>query len=135
MGIADYLNRNDQFAAGAGCRIVEMGEGYAKAVMTVGKRHLNAGGVCQGGAYFTLADLAMAAVMNSGGQLTFSVETNIAFLRSAREGDVLTALARLKADHHKLPLLQVEITDATGTLLCVVTSLAYRKSQRVPDGE
>ena len=37
--------------------------------MKVEARHLNAAGVCQGGAYFTLADLAFAAVTNSHGNI------------------------------------------------------------------
>jgi hypothetical protein len=39
----------------------------------VTEKHLNAGGVCQGGALFTLADLAFAAVANSRGRLTLSL--------------------------------------------------------------
>ena len=84
--IADFLNKNDRFAADAGCRILEMEEGRAVAEMTVTPHHLNGGGVCQGGALFTLADLALAAVMNSRGQLTFGIENNIMFMASARVG-------------------------------------------------
>ena len=67
MNIQQFLNTNDHFAAAAGCRIIEIGEGRAVATMLVTREHLNAGGVCQGGAFFTLADLALAAVMNSRG--------------------------------------------------------------------
>ena len=38
--IADFLNKNDRFAADAGCRIVEMEEGRAVAEMTVTPHHL-----------------------------------------------------------------------------------------------
>lgn len=48
MDIQQFLNANDHFAAGAGCRIIEITEGRAVATMTVTKGHLNAGGVCQG---------------------------------------------------------------------------------------
>ena len=83
MTLKDFLNEKDIFAANAGMELVEVREGYSRAVMTVGKSHLNAGGVCQGGALFTLADLALAAVMNSHGQLTLSIESTITFLHSA----------------------------------------------------
>lgn len=56
MTLKDFLNEKDIFAANAGMELVEVREGYSRAVMTVGKSHLNAGGVCQGGALFTLAD-------------------------------------------------------------------------------
>ena len=55
----------DRFAANAGVELMEVTPGYAKARMMVTIEHLNAGGVCQGGALFTLADLAFAAVANS----------------------------------------------------------------------
>mgnify|MGYP002623664154 CR=1 FL=1 len=127
MDIQQFLNTNDRFAAGAGCRIVALSEGKAIATMTVTHEHLNAGGVCQGGALFTLADLALAAVMNSRGQLTFGIQNNIMYLASAHEGDVLTAEAIEIADHHKIPAVEVRITNQEGRLLCHVTGLAYRK--------
>lgn len=132
MTLQEFLNENDKFAANAGCRIEEISAGYARATMTVTEQHLNAGGVCQGGAYFTLADLAMAAVMNSHGHLTFGIQNNIAFLRSAKAGDVLTAEARELHNHHKIPYVEVEVKDAEGNLMCVVTGMAYRKDRELP---
>ena len=87
MKLKEFLNQSDRFAANVGARLTEVEEGRAVAEMTVTKEHLNAGGVCQGGALFTLADLALAAVMNSHGKLTFSIESTISFLHSAVEGD------------------------------------------------
>ena len=52
--IQEILNRTDRFAANAGCRVTEVDGRHAVAEMTVTKEHLNAGGVCQGGALFTL---------------------------------------------------------------------------------
>lgn len=127
MNIQQFLNTNDHFAAAAGCRIIEIGEGRAVATMLVTREHLNAGGVCQGGAFFTLADLALAAVMNNRGQLTFGIQNNIMYLASAHEGDVLTAEAIEIANHHKIPSVEVRITNQEGMLLCHVTGLAYRK--------
>lgn len=127
MNIQQFLNTNDHFAAAAGCRIIEIGVGRAVATMLVTREHLNAGGVCQGGAFFTLADLALAAVMNSRGQLTFGIQNNIMYLASAHEGDVLTAEATEIANHHKIPSVEVRITNQEGMLLCHVTGLAYRK--------
>ena len=127
MDVQQFLNTNDHFAAVAGCRIISLSEGRAVATMTVTRDHLNAGGVCQGGALFTLADLALAAVMNSRGQLTFGIQNNIMYLSSAREGDVLTAEAVEVFNHHKIPAVEVRITNQDGQLLCHVTGMAYRK--------
>ena len=95
--------------------------------MTVTKAHLNGGNVCQGGALFTLADLAIAAWMNFSGQLTFGIQNNIMFVSSAREGDVLRAEAVGVCDHHKIPAVEVRVTNQDGRLICHVTGMGYRK--------
>lgn len=132
MTLKEFLSSGDKFASGVGCRIEAIGEGWARASMTVGERHLNAGGVCQGGALFTLADFALAAAMNSGGSLTLGIQNNIMYVKSALLGDVLTAEARLLADHKKLPCVDVRITNQVGDLLCVVSGMAYRKREALP---
>ena len=53
MTLKDFLTQNDRFAANSGCILKEVREGYARAELLVTPEHLNAGGVCQGGAYFT----------------------------------------------------------------------------------
>ena len=106
MTLKEFLSRNDRFALGSGCVLEEIGDGYAKASLVVTKEHLNAGGVCQGGAYFTLADIALAAVMNSHEGITFGIENNIMFLHSAKAGDTLIAEATEVYNHHKIPYVE-----------------------------
>ena len=131
MTLKEYLG-NDRFAINTGCVIEEVAEGYSKVKMVVGEQHLNAGGVCQGGALFTLADFAFAAAVNSHGQLTFSINTTISFVSSAKAGDVLTAEAREVFDHPKLPYGEVRITKQDGTLIASFSGQAYRKSVQLP---
>ena len=128
MTLKDFLSQGDRFAAQTGCLLEEVREGYARAQLLVTPDHLNAGGVCQGGAFFTLADIALAAVMNSREQLTFGIENNIVFLKSAKVGDTLIAEATEVFNHHKIPYVDVRITNQHGELCCVVTGLAYRKA-------
>ena len=125
--IQEILNRTDRFAANVGCWVTEVDEQHAVAEMTVTKEHLNAGGVCQGGALFTLADLAMAALMNYQNNLTFGISSNVMFLSSAVEGDRLRAEAASIADHHKLPSIEVRVTNQDGRLVCHLTGMGYRK--------
>ena len=126
--IKELLNRKDRFAIHAGCRITEADDRHAIAVMTVTEAHLNGGDVCQGGALFTLADLAIAALMNHGGQLTFGISSSLMFVSSARLGDTLTAEAVSVADHHKIPAVEVRVTNQDGRLICHVTGMGYRKN-------
>ena len=128
MTLKDFLSPGDRFAANTGCILKEVREGYARAELVVTPDHLNAGGVCQGGVYFTLADIALAAVMNSREQLTFGIENNIVFLKSAKVGDTLIAEAVEVFNHHKIPYVDVRITNQNGDLCSVVTGLAYRKA-------
>ena len=132
MTLRDFLSLNDRFAARSGCVLKEVREGYARAELLVTAEHLNAGGVCQGGAYFTLADIALAAVMNSRGSLTFGIQNSIMFLHSSKAGDTLVAEATEVYDHHKIPYVDVRITNQHGELCCVVTGMAYRKSASLP---
>ncbi len=131
MDIKEILNQTDRFAANAGCRITEVDETRAVAEMTVTAEHLNGGKVCQGGALFTLADLAIAALMNYGGQLTFGISNSIMYVSSAREGDLLRAEAVMVAAHHKIPAVEVRVTNQEGRLICHVTGMGYRKAQTI----
>ena len=62
---AQEFFKNDRFATNAGVELIEIKEGYSKARLVITAEHLNAGGRTQGGAIFTLADLALAAAANS----------------------------------------------------------------------
>jgi acyl-CoA thioesterase len=133
MNIKELLNRTDRFAANAGCRITEVDGQHAVAEMKVTAEHLNGGNVCQGGALFTLADLAIAALMNSQGQLTFGINNSILFVSSAKEGDVLRAEAVSILDHYKTPTVEVRVTNQDGRLICHVTGMGYRKAVPLPE--
>lgn len=86
------------------------------------------------GALFTLADLALAAVMNSHGNLTLSIESTVSFLHSAVEGDVLTADATETYNHRKIPYCEVKVSNARGELICALTGIGYRKETKINDG-
>ena len=132
MNIKEILNRTDRFAANAGCRLTEVDDEHAVAEMLVTEKHLNGGQVCQGGALFTLADLAIAALMNCRGQLTFGINNSIMFVSSAKEGDLLRAEAVNVSNHPKIPSVEVRVTNQEGRLICHVTGMGYRKSMPLP---
>ena len=127
--LKDFLNEGDRFAADNGMQLIEVHEGYARAEMVVTRHHLNAAGVCQGGAYFTLADLAFAAVTNSHGNITLGIQNSISFLQSAHEGDTLIAEAEETFNHHRLPFCEIRVKNQRGELVCIVTGAAYRTSK------
>ena len=125
MTLKDFLNAGDRFAAGCGARLVEVAPGTAAAVLEVTAAHLNAGGVCQGGAIFTLADLVFAALVNQRENLTFAINSTIYYHVSAREGDVLRAVGRMSCDHHRIPSAEVVVTNQDGVHIATFTGQAY----------
>lgn len=132
MTLLERLNNGDRFASSIGAHLTEVKEGSAKAQLTVEERHLNGGGVCQGGAIYTLADLAFAAVTNSHGILSLGISNTITFLKSAQLGDTITAECNELLNHHKLPYCDIKITNQHGELLAVMTGLAYRMKKDFP---
>ena len=130
MTLKDFLNSSDRFAAGCGARLVEVAPGTAVAILEVTSAHLNAGGVCQGGAIFTLADLVFAAIVNQRENLTFAINSTIYYHVSAREGDVLVAEGRLVCTHHRIPAAEVIVTNQDGVHIATFTGQAY--TGRIP---
>lgn len=123
--------KNDRFATGAGIELIEIGEGYGKAQLVVGPQHLNAGNTTQGGALFTLADLALAAASNSHGSLALSLTSNITFLRGSAPGDTLTAEARERYIGRSTAHYQVDITNQLGKLIATFEASVYRTGMEI----
>ncbi len=130
MDIKEFL-QGDKFALLAGVELLEVGGGYAKARMKIKPEHLNGGGVCQGGAIFTLADLAFAAATNSHAQLTLSINTHINFFKSEREG-YLYAEAKEMLNRKHLSNCEVQITNEAGELVATFNAMGYRKNVQLP---
>ena len=130
MTIKEYF-KDDKFARSAGVELLEAGSGYAKARMEITSEHLNAGGVCQGGAIFTLADFVFGVASNSHGQLTFSISSSINFFKSVSKG-FLYASAREIFDHKKISNCEVEVRSETGELIAVFNGTGFRKQGELP---
>ena len=130
MTLKELISKGDRFAAHAEARLITIKDGYAISQMEVTEKHLNAGGVCQGGAIFTLADLALAAVTNSGLQLTFAINSSIFYHRSAMLGDTLTAEAVAVSKHPKVHYCEVSVKNQDGVLIASFQATCY--SKRVP---
>jgi acyl-CoA thioesterase len=121
----------DRFATGIGVELVEVGEGRAVARMVVGPEHMNAAGVVQGGAVFTLADFAFAVASNSRGNVALAIEAHVTFLRAVRAG-TLRAEAREEGGSRRLSTCTVRVTDQEGTLVALFTGTAFRKDDPLP---
>ena len=108
MTIQEFL-QGDKFALLAGVELLETGNGYAKARMLIKPEHLNGGGVCQGGAIFTLAD----------------------FFKAESKG-YLYAEAKEAFSHKRLANCEVRITNESGELIATFNGTGYRKDTELP---
>ncbi len=125
MDVKAIIQR-DRFAAQAGIELLEVQEGFARARMKLSPNHLNGVDIVQGGAVFTLADLAFAAAANSHGEVAVAVDVSISFLRAATEGTLFaeaTEVSRTK----KLSTCLVRVTDDAGALVALFKGTAFRK--------
>lgn len=121
--------KNDRFATEAGIELIEIRKGYGKAKLIIGSQHLNAGNTTQGGAIFTLADLALAAAANSHGILALSTTSHITFLRSSGPGDTLYAEAKERYAGRRTGHYQVDVSNQQGDLIATFEATVYRKEE------
>jgi len=103
----------DRFATENGMTLDELDETHAVTSLTVGTRHKNAYGGVMGGAIFTLADFAFAALSNDRERITVAQQVSINYL-SPVKGDRLIATACYKKDGRNSCVVNVDVADDTG---------------------
>jgi acyl-CoA thioesterase len=116
----------DCFARENGIRIVEVRTGFARTEMTVEPRHLNAAGILQGGALFTLADLAFALACNSHGVLAVGCQADVTWFKAVRSG-CLTAKAEEISRTRTLSTCLIRVTGEDQELVALFKGVAYIK--------
>jgi acyl-CoA thioesterase len=120
--------KKDQFVEHIGVKLVEASPGRGVARMEIKPIHLNGMGSVQGGALFTLADLAFAAAANSHGQAAVGINCSINYMKAVSVG-TLTAEATEDSLNPKLGSYTVRIRDEKGDLVAIFQGLAYRKKE------
>ncbi|GBC61878.1 PaaI family thioesterase [Desulfonema ishimotonii] len=121
--------QKDIFARHAGIELINVSPGQAIARMKISEKHMNGAGVVQGGAIFTLADLAFAAASNSHGTAALGINATISFLKAGGTG-TLTAEAREISRTNRLATYSVQITDDDGDVVAAFQGTVYRKRER-----
>ena len=120
--------KNDRYATLTGVEILETDKGYCKAKLKIEDKHLNAANVVQGGAIFTLADLAFAVASNSQGQLALAINVNISFLKGKSDG-TLYATARETTSPKRIGAYDILVTDENQEIIARFNGLVYRKNE------
>jgi len=106
-------------------------EGHCKIKMTVKKEMLNGYGILHGGIAFAFADSAFAFASNSYGRLAVSINGNMSYAKSAKEGDILFAEAKPLNVTHKTADFDVNVMNETGEIYYYFRGTVYRSSKMV----
>lgn len=122
----------DGFSRWLGVELVELAPRIATLRMTVRRDMLNGFGVCHGGVTFSLADSALAFASNTHGRVTMSIENAIGYPAPAREGDVLTAVAREESANGPLAFYRVDVTKSDGSAVAHFRGTVYRTKRVHP---
>ena len=110
---AHLMFERDQASRGLGIELLAASSGSAEVRMTVTEAMVNGHGMAHGGYVFLLADTAFACACNSHGPVTVAAGADISFLRPARLGDVLTAVASERAVSGRSGLYDVTVSTPT----------------------
>ena len=103
----------DRFATENGMTLDELDSEHAVTSLTLSPRHRNAFGGVMGGAIFTLADFAFAALTNDRERITVAQQVSVNYLSPAKGGR-LVATARYRKDGRSSCVVNVDVTDDAG---------------------
>ena len=116
---------NDKFATENGMTLDELDETHAVCGLTVTARHKNAYGGVMGGAIFTLADFAFAALTNDLERKTVAQQVSINYL-SAPKGEKLRATATYKKDGRSSCVVNVDVVDDQGRQVAQFVGVGFK---------
>lgn len=129
--LKSFLMAGDRFAAHSGVDLVTIEPGHAIARLILQPWHLNAVGVVQGGAIFTLADFAFAAASNSHGTVAVGINASITYQNAARAGELI-AEAKEVGCNPTLASYTVTVKDTADQVVAIFQGLVYRKGAPMP---
>jgi len=118
---------NESYAKIFNIKIEELREGYSKVSMLARKDFNNMFSIIQGGAIFSLADFAFAAAVNAYKSMAVAVNININYIKSAIEGDTLTAEAIEISRGKRVSTYIISVKNDKDELIASIHALAFIK--------
>jgi acyl-CoA thioesterase len=109
-----------------GMQLLAVGPGTATMTMTVRPDMCNGHATCHGGLIFTLADSTFAFACNSYNHNAVALGCTIDFLAPAREGDLLTAHARVRQQGSRAGVYDITVTKQDGSEIALFRGKSYR---------
>ena len=81
--------------------VTEVGDGTSVVEVKLAPESLNPLGMAHGGLIFTLCDVATGVAARTGGRITVTLDSNIHFLRRAKDTEKLVARGRVVKAHDR----------------------------------
>ena len=121
----------DASSRALGISIEVTGVGRAEARVEVVADMINGFAVCHGGHIFALADTAFAFACNAYDQVTFAAGGSIDFLRPARLGDKLLAVATERHRGGRTGVYDVSVSNQDGEEVAVFSGRSVATRQPI----
>lgn len=113
----DAMWAEDRATQGMGMTLVSVTSGRAEITMPVREDMVNGHGICHGGFIFALADSAFAFACNSRNLVTVAAGARIDFLRPAKLGERLTAIATVVHQGKRSGIYDSIVTNQEGAII------------------
>ncbi len=110
----------DTFAMNMGIEILQADAEESVCALAITPGHFNAGGTVQGGAIFTLADLAFAVAANCEGRRTVTQSASVTFIKPGT-GKKLIARAKKISAGSRTCVYNVQVTNDEDVLVAHLT--------------
>jgi acyl-CoA thioesterase len=123
---------HDRASESLGMTVLTNEPGHAVVTMTIRDDMLNGFAITHGGFVFALADTAFAIACNDSDLVTVAAGADITFLKATTAGDVLTATAIERAKSGRSGIYDVEVLDATGSIVAEFRGRSRRTNSPAP---
>ena len=117
--LKQYINEHDTFGKSNRVKLLKVEKGCSEAVMEITENSCNAVGTVQGGAIFTLADMAFAGAANSYGEKCVAMNVSASFVRPGT-GKLLRAFAREVSKGRRSCVMDVEVRNDADQLVAKI---------------
>lgn len=113
----EQYNNSYTFGTRIGVKVVDLKEGYAKAIMPINQDSLNPHGTVHGGCIFTLADIVGGVAASSYGGKIVTVNSNLHYLNAGIDTKGMIAEARELKAGKRILTYEVCIMDQDNKVL------------------
>lgn len=117
--------KQDTLAVTLGIEIVEASFEKTVCTMIVNDNFLNAKGGIHGGTIYSLADFTFAVASNLGGKLTVTLDSNITYLKPAKDRNLVATATLVSSTRHTCNYT-ISVKDGCGRLIATVVMNGYR---------